>query len=139
MATSKAKNQCPHCGAKMVEYKHGLSRGLAQALYRITQNLSSGNEFHIGECGMTYSQRENARKLQYWGVIEKIGDKDSKGGRWKITAVGMAFARGNARLRKSVWTYRGAVVRFEGDPVRITDLTDGWKYRPQYAQEAMPV
>ena len=130
---------CPHCGAKTVEYKQGLSKGLARALYRISEHMSATGEFHIGECGLTYSQRENARKLQYWDIIEKLGDPDSKGGRWKLTKLGRAFIEGRVHLRKYVWTYRGETVRFDGDRVAITDLTDGWKYRPEYAREAQGV
>lgn len=128
--------RCPHCDAKMVEYKHGLSKGLARSLYRIAQNLGADNTFHIAECDLTYSQRENSRKLQYWAIIEKLGDKDSKGGRWRLTRIGLEFIRADISLRKFAWTYRGELVRFEGQHLYITDLSDGWKYRPTYAREA---
>ena len=135
MSNSK---RCPHCDAKMVEYKHGLSKGLARSLYRISQHLDSNNEYHIAECSLTYSQRENSRKLKHWKIIEKLGDKDSKGGRWRVTDVGMEFLKGHIMLRKYVWTYRDEFVRFAGDRVYITELTDGWKYRPDYVRESVP-
>ena len=131
-------NECPTCGSKMVEYKHGLSKGLSRSLYRISQSLGENNVFHIGECGLTYSQRENCRKLQYWGIIKKLEDDNEKGGWWRLTKAGEAFITGRLACRKSVWTYRGKFVRYEGPSVLITDLTGGWKYRPDYAREAMP-
>ena len=130
--------RCPHCDAKMVEYKHGLSKGLARSLYLISKHLNRKNEFHIAKCEMTYSQRENSRKLKHWGIIEKLGDKDSKGGWWRLTDIGEAFIRGNIQLRKYVWSYRGDFVRFDGDRVYITQMTDGWKYRTDYVREAVP-
>lgn len=130
--------RCPHCDAKMVEYPHSLSRGLARVIYRIAQHMDRDRVFHVGECELNYSQQCNAQKLRYWGVIEKQPDATAKGGFWRLTDLGLAFAQGRIQLRKKVWTYRGEFVRFDGDQVLITDVSDGWKLRPDYAREAIP-
>jgi len=131
------KKKCPHCGAPMVEYKHGLSKGIVRAFIKAIKHAHPGRQFAIAECGLTYSERENIRKLQYSGLIEKVGGKE-KGGDWLITDRGMRFAEGKTFLPCKVWTYRGKVQRFEGKDKYIQDITGGWKYRPDYAREATP-
>lgn len=135
MAASKC---CPTCGAKMVEYKHGLSKGLARTLYRIANGMNADRVYGVREIGLTNSQYDNHQKLRYWGLIERLEDESRKGGRWRLTDVGFDFVRGVSGLRKYVWTYRGDVVRFDGDAVWIAELTDGWRFRPDYARDAQP-
>ena len=134
----KEPELCPECGAKTVEYPHTLSRSLARVIYRITQNLDRDRGFHVGSCGLTNSQINNLQKLRYWGIIAKERDASAKGGNWNLTDVGLAFAQGRIPRRKKVWTYRGEFVRFDGVQVFITDVSDGWKYRPEYAREGLP-
>lgn len=132
------KKKCPHCNAPMVEYKHGLSKGIVRAFIKAVRRAHPGQAFTISECGLTYSERENLRKLKYWGLIKKASTNKDKGGDWIITDRGMRFARGTTFLPCKVWTYRGVVQRFEGKDKYIQDITGGWKYRPEYASEAMP-
>lgn len=135
----KKPELCPHCGAKMAEYCHSMSKSLARVIFRICQNLAAGDRgFHVGSCGFTNSQINNLQKLRYWSVIAKAPDATAKGGNWILTDVGLAFARGVLELRKKVWTYRGEFVRFDGERILITDVSDGWKYRPEYARESRP-
>ena len=134
----KKSKLCPHCGAKMQEYPHTLSRSLARVIYRITKNLGRDNRFHIADCELTHNQAANLQKLAYWRIIAKAPDATAKGGFWDFTDLGLAFAQGRIRLRKKVWTYRGEFVRFDGDQVSIMDVADGWKYRPDYAREGRP-
>ena len=130
------KKICEHCGATMVEYKHGLSKGLCRSLAVVTLAFCDTEPHEIRDMNLDYSHRCNFQKLRYWGLVEKIGDKDSKGGLWRITEDGMKFAKGEISAPKFVWTYRGDVVRYEGEEIWITAVTDGWKYRPDYAAES---
>lgn len=127
---------CECCGAKLVEYKHSLSKGLARCFYRIIQ--AGPGEHELSELGMTYSQRSNFSKLKYWGLVAKIGDPSGKGGKWIVTNKGWNFAYGEIEVPKTVWTFRDAVQRFEGDNVSIETITGGYKYRPEYAADAKP-
>ena len=129
---------CEHCGAKMVEYKHGLSKKLCRALAMVVTRSNSTEPQEIREMGLDYSHRCNFQKLRYWGLVEKIGDKDSKGGLWRVTERGMAFVMGKISCPRFAWTYRGDVVRHEGEPINITDISGGWKYRIDYARESEP-
>ena len=129
---------CETCGAKVVEYKHGLSLGLVRVLYRLAAADRPGSVVAISTVDLTYSQRNNAQKLRYWYLIEKVGDPESKGGDWRVTQRGSAFLKGEISLPQYVWTFRGDTVRYEGRSRYIEQVTDGWKWRPDYAREAIP-
>ncbi len=134
--TEKISN-CPTCGAKTVSYKHSLSKVLMKGFRKVLECSGVFGRFDIANCNLTYSERENLRKLQYWGLIKKAGDK-ARGGRWQVTALGLDFACGHMHLPYTVRTYRGDVLGFSGDDVSIEDVAGGWKYRPDYALEARP-
>ena len=130
------KKICEHCGATMVEYKHGLSKGLIRSLAIVAVAFKDTEPHEIKDMGLDYTNRCNFQKLRYWGLVEKVGDKDSKGGLWRITENGMAFVSGELSVPKFVWTYRGDIDRYEGKDIWITDVSEGWKYRPEYARES---
>jgi hypothetical protein len=128
---------CDHCGAKMVEYKHGLAKGLVRSLAKI--GLAGGGPLNIAdELKLTKSEYTNFGKLKYWGLVEKTNPEIERGGIWRVTETGWAFLRGNIKLSPHVWTYRNRVVRYEGGSITIDEVTGGWKYRPEYAREARP-
>lgn len=129
---------CPHCGAKMVEYKHSLSSALAEGLRRLKQK--GGGPINLKTLGLTRNQWDNFQKLRYWGLVVKAVRDDGKhiGGAWVITIDGMRFLNGHLRVAKCVWTYRGEAVRFEGDPVSFQEIIGPYKTRPEYAREAIP-
>jgi hypothetical protein len=130
---------CEHCGAKVVEYKHGLSKGLIVSLVTFAQHGEVGK---LSELELSYSQRCNFQKMRYWELVEKVGDPDGKGGTWRLTDQGKRFLSGAVGLPKYVWTYRAKVRRYEGAEVSVGDVFKGewrYKYRPEYAREAQPV
>jgi hypothetical protein len=129
---------CETCGAKVVEYKHGLSKGLVRVLYLIAQAGLPGSTISMSEVKLTYSQRCNSQKLRYWYLIEKVHDELSKGGDWRITQRGSDFLQGKISLPQYVWTFHGEQVRYEGRYRYIDQVTGGWKWRPDYGREAIP-
>ncbi len=129
---------CETCGAKVVEYKHGLSKGLVRTLYIIAKAEPPGQPVAMADLKLTYSQRCNSQKLRYWYLIEKVGDPDGKGGNWRVTHRGSEFLQGIVSVPQFVWTYHGEPLRYEGRYRYIEQVTDGWKWRPDYAREAIP-
>lgn len=129
---------CECCGAKKVEYRHGLSKSLLRPLVRFSR-YGSGYHNPSDMKGMTHSQLANWQKLSYWGLIEKAPDETGKGGFWRITPAGWSFLKGRNPLAKYVWTFRGEWVRGDGPAMLVSEVTGGWKYRPEYAREARPV
>lgn len=130
-----AVQHCPHCDAPIVEYKHGLSTGLARGLRLLAE--AGGGPLNLNELGMTISQQTNFQKLRYWGLVEKSDPSSEKGGVWNITEDGWEFLRRETGMRKFVYTFRGEVVRYEGASISIDEITDGWQYRPDYAANAV--
>lgn len=129
---------CPCCGAKMVEYKHGLSKGLLRGFARVLQRHENKNAFDFKDCEfLTYSQASNMQKLQHWGLIEKENDSSGRGGHWLITDLALSFMKGNIPMPLHVWTYRGKRVRFSEESKYIHEITDGWRYRIDYALDSV--
>lgn len=128
---------CPHCGAKMVEYKHGLSKGILRGLYKLAAR--GGGPVNLNDLGLTYNQQSNFQKLRYWGLVEKVDPLSEKGGDWKITASGIAFMKCEQAQPKYAWSYRGDAVRHSTETVMFDEVTEGYKYRPEWARESVPV
>jgi hypothetical protein len=134
----KEKATCPHCDAKMVEYKHSFSNALAIGLWRL---YLANADVNIKNLQLTRNQWDNFQKLRYWGLVapayRTAGTRLN--GVWKITDLGKAFVEKATSIQKSVWTYRGQPVRFEGDTVFFLDVHDtAYAKRPDYAASAIP-
>ena len=133
----KEKKICDCCGAKIVEYKHSFSKALAIGLYKL---YAAGTPINIKYLGLTRNQWDNFQKLRYWGLVAKTTDESGnrKGGCWEITSVGVNFIEKNIGIIKSVWTYRGETVRFEGSTCFFNDIHEPeYKQREEYADEAV--
>ena len=132
---------CGHCGAKIVEYKFSLNKGMVACL---TKLKNAGGIAHISTLGLTNAQYVTMHKLAWWGLIRKVqvddedGEGRKRGGTWSITKRGGRFLRGKKAVPKYLWTYRGKPVRTEKDLIFVSDVVDGYKYRREYAAEAMP-
>lgn len=134
----KTKASCTHCGAPTVEYKHSLSTGLARCLRAI---FEAGNFAHVGDLPLSYNDRCNFQKLRYWDLVRYADDPSGSkaGGWWALTPLGQGFVAGVYTAPKSVWTYRGSRVRYEGEQGTFATIQGPYKTRPEYAQEAKPM
>lgn len=130
------KKICDHCGAKIVEYKHGLGKGLMRGLYKIAR--AGGGPINIRTIGLTVDELTNFQKLRYWNLVAKSDPKSEKGGDWNLTGIGVKFVQGELRIPKYVWTFRGKFSRYDGAQVGFEDVTGGYKYRIDYARDAVP-
>jgi hypothetical protein len=127
---------CAQCGSPTVDYRHSLSKGLADVLIRIYRHRSP---VRARELGLNYSQASNLQKLRYWNLIEHVTIEDKRTGQWSITETGEQFVRAAIRLPRHAWSYRAeALNEFEGEMVLITDLIPGYNWRVTYAEEARP-
>ncbi len=127
---------CKECGARRApEYRHRLSKSLVRGLRHFLEKHGM-NEGEINDVRMTYSTRCNFQKLRYFTLIEKVGDPEGKGGKWKVTHSGFQFATGESEIVDVAITYRGNLVRRTGRIVQIHELLDGWTYRPKWMEEA---
>jgi hypothetical protein len=134
-----AKKHCECCGAPMVEYKHGISKGLARCIYRLA--MAGGNQVPVKTLDLTNSQYVNFPKLKYWGLATNCTENDDdsgRGGIWTITEKGWAFVKGEISIPHFVILYRNVVKEFIGEELKIQDVSEGWWYRPDYVRESRP-
>lgn len=127
---------CPHCNAKMVEYKHGLSKALVEGLTRLA---NKGIRVNIKDLGLTRNQWDNFQKLRYWDLVEKANPNgNQKGGWWMVTILGIQFLKHGIAIPKTVVTYRGSRIRFEGENVFVNQVVEGYMYRNDYIENSAP-
>jgi hypothetical protein len=126
---------CPHCGAKLVEYRHSLNKGIAAFVLALYKHQGPQK---TDDLGLTFSQRTNSTKAQYWGLVEPVLNDESrlKAGWWKITPIGIEFASGARTMPKYVVVRRHHVLRFEGPEIAFKDVSDGYLYRADYKSQA---
>jgi len=120
----------------MTEYKHSLSKNLLLGFGRVVKANAPNNRFSFKNCDfLSYSQASNLQKLKYWRLIRKPPDDEPKGGEWIITDLAFVFLAGECTLNHSVWTYRNVVQRYEGELQNVMQITEGWRYRPDYVAD----
>lgn len=132
--------RCPHCNAKMVEYKHSLNKNVVACLWKFLEEggLMAFKDIHQS---FTFNQASNFQKLKYWGLVEKVEDEEGTrlGGMWAITTLGKNFLKNKTSVFKWVWTYRNKVVKYGGDQLFITDLGyEPYREKIDYASDAVP-
>lgn len=133
--------RCHHCNAKMVEYKHSINKNMVACL-KVILEFGGVMPFKEFNNKVTYNQRNNFQKLQYWRLVQKVKDDLSEeriGGLWALTRFGKDFLMGLERVQRSVWTYRNQVVRFEGEAVSVSDLGfENYRQRDDYVSDQRP-
>lgn len=117
---------CPHCGAPMKEYSHPLTAGLCAILRRVWD--VGGGPIHFSELGLTYNQCSNLQKLRYFGLLAKADHRNSKSGVWVLTGRGRWFMTGKFKIPKNAISYRGQLVRRQGQFISIHDIERAGKY-----------
>ena len=114
--------RCKLCGSRLIQYRHVLNKPMIEALYTLSR---CGGTANIAEINITHNQICNFQKLRYWGLAAK--EKES--GVWYVTKRGYGFLAGYESVPKRVVTFRGNLVKYEGDQVCIRDFfeEDYWK------------
>jgi hypothetical protein len=129
---------CEHCGAKVVEYKHNFSAGIANGLYQL---YLARKPMLLTDLELTRYQWTNFQKLRYWNLVEQDKDPITRKatGAWKITGKGIDLIENpNSRIFKNAWTFRGQLTRYDGPEIAFSDVHEKfYKQRPEYAAEAV--
>ena len=125
--------RCPHCDAKMVEYRHTFNKGLAHGLYELW--AADGGPISLRSLRLTRTQWTNFQKLRYWGLVGRI----KHDGEWALTSQGLSFITQATPIQKWVWTYRGETIRFDGDTCFFHDVHEElYDQKPDYLSNAKP-
>lgn len=130
---------CPHCGAKMVRYKHSLSQNFVRALWKF---YGKKPPINLSDVGLTWNEHNNFQKLQHWDLVNQYFKEGVRlSGVWDLTERGRKFLAGQIKVNKTVVTYRGERERYEGDEVSADDLWEEikWKQRPEYIADSEPI
>ncbi len=104
---------CEHCGAKIVNYRVGLTKGLAKALIKLRRLEVATGKTEIWlehddkgtEYEMTQNERRNMSRLRFLGLARYT---EPHSGKWFITRRGYAFLRGE-EVPREVWIYRNKI------------------------------
>ena len=129
----KEIKKCPHCDAKMVEYRHTFNKGLAHGMYELL--LSGGGPTSLRSLRLTRTEWTNFQKLRYWDLVSRTKHE----GEWILTSKGVDFMTKGASLPKWVWTYRGEAVRFDGDACFFKDIHEPrFDTREDYIKNSQP-
>jgi hypothetical protein len=115
---SKEVEYCPHCQAKMVEYRHTFNKGLANGLFQLY--AAGGGPISLRDLKISRTEWTNFQKLRYWELASRTRTE----GEWVLTNLGRDFIFTKTAIQKWVWTYRGSTVRFDGDTVYFNDIHD---------------
>jgi len=128
---------CEACGAKQVEYKFGLNRGLLAFLRKLAE---AGRPVTLDELALTPGQYTNHALVRHWGLAEMMEPANEletrKGGKWRLTEDGLSFLRGNHSVPKNIHTMRGKMTRISGAQVKVDDIDEGYLYRGDYRMQA---
>ncbi len=129
---------CECCGAKMQQYPHVLNKLLARALLKI-YDQNGKNPVRISDI-LNHNTINNFQKLQYWNLVIKHSEgADRKGGMWSITDLGEMFLQNKIMIAKKVYTFRNQRVSAEGPKIKIGSLEEGYKNRPWYIDNSVPI
>jgi hypothetical protein len=128
---------CPHCGAKMNEYKFSFNKGLRSCLWKMIEARGDDHGVPIREIGLTSSEWTNFQKLRYWNLIEHVDNAESrhKGGWWKLSQTAIAFIEGRIKIPAQVIMYRNKVKSFEGQSISFADFHPGYDHRKDYKDQ----
>lgn len=136
---AKEQEQCPHCGQKIMQYKHTMTKGLARILAQALMTVKVPDKpFHLSKAGFTYSQRSNFQHLKYWGLIEKnIQAGKHVSGEWKLTRKAFMFLCGLA-IEKTVTVFDNVVRDRSDEKVRAYEVRGWFQSREEWARHAEP-
>ena len=127
--------KCPMCHKNAWEHKHSMAQGLAVVLLKFVRAYN-GEPINLTEEGFNHNEKCNFQKLKHFGLVTKESGK--RGGSWRLTNMGRAFALEGISIPKHVWTYNDVVVDEEGEFVDIVSCFKDdiyWKRYQDYIEE----
>lgn len=111
------------------EYTHHMCEGLKNGLTALYNAAEPMKISQLKE--LSFAERTNFQKLQYWGLIRKLG----RNSLWAITDRGIEFVQGKVSIGKRVTTLN-AIVQDEtkDDQIFYHQCTEGFATAGQYAR-----
>ncbi len=117
---SKHGATCPVCLRPAKIYRRKLNSGMARSVILMYAKAGHG-WLHVSSYPDISSREEG--KLAHWGLVEESSRKRADGGRggwWRVTEHGAAFARGEVKVRSHILTtYNKGFLGYSGDLISI--------------------
>jgi hypothetical protein len=130
------ESKCPHCGAKMVEYRRCLNRELVQVLRKFYDRFRSEPGI-LSDVELSHSERNNFPKLSYWNFVEPhvTDDNSHKRGWWRVTTTGWLFLEGKFWSPVAVYTLHGKATRFDNERKSVEIIEPSCMLHDDYADD----
>jgi hypothetical protein len=124
MAADKG-GHCPCCDRFGKVYSTQISAVMAKSLLWMASK--HGEEWvNMPEKAPRWITRSNSfNKLKNWGLVSPMPvdqtDKTKSSGFWRVTAIGMKFAKGETKMPKYAFTYNDSVLKLSDETIHIQD------------------
>lgn len=129
--------KCECCGAKIIEYKNTLNKGMVEALKKV---YSLGGKAHLqNDLVLTKNQYNNFQKLQYFDLVKKHYNDDLErvSGVWDVTQRGENFLLGKISVNLNSIVYRNVRKEYTGEKVFVDFFFDKeYKKRQEYLDDS---
>lgn len=120
---------CPACTKLAKVYRRSISASVVSYLQKMIQTHAltgeewlyiTGKKKEAGVPGYIKAPAGgDYAKLRWWNLIEQMDMKRDDGsprnGRWKVTAEGLRFARGEIRVPRYIWEYNNKPIEEQPD------------------------
>lgn len=124
--------KCPCCTQYVKEYRRTLNGRMARALLTIATSsswASAEQRFRWLDVPKLLIAKKDGSgdygKLRHWGLIEPAPRSKATvsrtSGKWRITMLGMKFARGEAKVPAYAWIFDDHLTSMDGELVTIRD------------------
>jgi hypothetical protein len=141
---------CPCCTRLVKLYKRKLSSGMARTLLIVYRAFQANRELVWLDVTDYLKQRKviaansNTALLRHWGLLEQAPetreDGSSRTGLYRITGLGIQFARGEVDVIRHIYMYNDQVLKRKDPDLSRTTIREalGEKFNYDELMAAMP-
>jgi hypothetical protein len=115
---------CPCCGAPAVARKRTINAPVASFVSWLARNFYGSPLNALGwvDANPMLSRGGTYARARHWGLATRTQGEEPL---WTPTEQGRRWAFGLAKVHRQAVLFRGAVLRFEGAMVAISEVADG--------------
>jgi hypothetical protein len=128
--------ECPLCTQRVQTYKRKLNLTMVRALALLARGQKElALDVYLHAPTVLEKHAGLARevgKLAYWDLVIEGSNKRTDGGHagmWRVSLDGIAFLRGEKRVRKYAKVYNGRRLGFDGEMVSVKDVAGAFDLR----------
>jgi hypothetical protein len=116
-------SRCPCCGHYDVVYRRRITRSQVLFLADLRRkSIATFGQPHapidVRQIAGQHMRGGDYAKLALWNLIRSSGES----GWWALTPLGLQFLRGEARIPKQAFVYRGAVDHYSAETIDVHEV-----------------